>query len=90
MSFTLLLDTSTERGIVALEKEGVCLFQEPLPFGMQTSRHLPKVVKGLLEKASLSLSDLSYIAVGTGPGLMTGVRVAVAFAQGCRSLFKFL
>ena len=35
----------------------------------------------LCEKQGLSPSDLSYIAVGIGPGSYTGIRVAVAFAK---------
>ena len=46
------------------------------------AEHLLPVLNQLLAKAGLGWSDLGRIAVGTGPGNFTGVRIAVAAARG--------
>ena len=39
-------------------------------------------VEGCLRDAGGNFSDLNWIAVGIGPGSFTGIRIAMAFAQG--------
>src|SRR5580658_7470052 len=43
---------------------------------------LPALVDELLESASLGLEQLAAIAVGTGPGSFTGLRIGMAYAKG--------
>lgn len=47
----------------------------------QAERLLP-LLQEVLAKAGFTWSDLSALAVGTGPGNFTGVRIAVAAARG--------
>lgn len=47
----------------------------------QAERLMP-LISDLLAEAGVVLADLSAIAVGTGPGNFTGVRIAVAAARG--------
>ena len=53
---------------------------EPMEKG-QAERLMP-VLQDLLAEAGLAWPDLGRIAVGTGPGNFTGVRIAVAAARG--------
>ncbi len=46
------------------------------------SRSVFEWARELLDESSVSLSDLDCLAFGVGPGSFTGVRVAVAVAQG--------
>lgn len=53
---------------------------EPMEKG-QAERLMP-LLEELLSEAGLGWSDLTRLAVGTGPGNFTGVRIAVAAARG--------
>ncbi|TXI38374.1 MAG: tRNA (adenosine(37)-N6)-threonylcarbamoyltransferase complex dimerization subunit type 1 TsaB [Nitrosomonas sp.] len=77
----LLIDTCTERGVVALFRDTELLFKEELPLGLQNSAVLlPTVAKGL-DTAGLDASQLGLVVVGAGPGSYTGIRVGVAAAK---------
>lgn len=43
---------------------------------------LPGLVDDVLARADISLTDLDRLAVVTGPGSFTGIRIGVAFARG--------
>ena len=43
---------------------------------------LPGLVDDVLARADTSLTDLDRLAVVTGPGSFTGIRIGVAFARG--------
>ena len=53
---------------------------EPMEKG-QAERLMP-LLEELLREAGLGWSDLTRLAVGTGPGNFTGVRISVAAARG--------
>ncbi len=85
MKPALILDTSTERGVVALVAEGKLLFLAELPFGLQNSQFLlPELQRGLA-LTGISLPQLAYIGVGVGPGSYTGMRIGATVAK-CFSL----
>lgn len=46
------------------------------------AEHLIPMLEGLLAEAGIAWADLRVLAVGTGPGNFTGVRIAVAAARG--------
>lgn len=77
----LVLETSTERGIVAAFKEGNSLFEEQLPFGLQSSHHLLPMVQKKIKEGIFQQRELTAIIVGIGPGSYTGIRVGATIAQ---------
>jgi tRNA threonylcarbamoyl adenosine modification protein YeaZ len=61
--------------------DGRALLREETMEKGQAERLLP-LLQALLSEAGLGWGDLSRLAVGTGPGNFTGVRIAVATARG--------
>jgi tRNA threonylcarbamoyladenosine biosynthesis protein TsaB len=80
----LAIDTSSAWCSVALSldplTEGMVQRHELL--GPGASQHLLPWITELLRHEGITLRDLDAIAVGIGPGAFTGVRLAVAVAQG--------
>ena len=77
----LVLDTSTERGIVACVEGQKNLFSIELPYGLLNSQHLiPELARGL-SSIGLNSNQLSGVVVGIGPGSYTGIRVGVTVAK---------
>lgn len=77
----LVIDTATERGVIALFSEEGVIAQQELTIGLSNSRLLLPSLHELCSAAGVALSQLSYIAVGHGPGSYTGIRVGVACAK---------
>ena len=68
----LIIDTSHEKSMIWVVKNGEIIRTRPLPSGPQSSSYLIE---------SLSI-DVDLIAVSEGPGLLTGIRVGIAAAEG--------
>lgn len=78
---SLLIETSTERGVVALFKGTEAIYEGQLPFGLQNSKNLfPEITKAF-EVSKLTPSDLKFVVAGMGPGSYTGIRVAAMVAK---------
>lgn len=82
MTKILALDTSSENCSVALHREdgSIDMLVESTPRS-HTQLALP-MVERLLQEHKVSLSGVSGIAFGQGPGSFTGVRIAAGIAQG--------
>jgi tRNA threonylcarbamoyladenosine biosynthesis protein TsaB len=78
----LAFDTSAAHCAAALLCDGQIVADafEPMEKG-QAERLMP-MLEQVLSGAGLKWADLTDIAVGTGPGNFTGVRIAVAAARG--------
>ena len=81
MSAILSIETSTLTASVALVKDGrVVLAKES---GANThSETLLSLVDECLHAGELTLSELTTIAIGAGPGSFTGLRIGMATAKG--------
>ena len=84
MKRILAIDTSSAWCSVALSvDDGLEGFTERHELlGPSASQHLLPWITELLHSEGMALRDLDAIAVGIGPGAFTGVRLAVAVAQG--------
>lgn len=75
----LALDLSTAHGSIAVVRGDDVLFQS----SFQSERsHNAQVFAPLLEALAAAGTELTGIVIGNGPGSYTGVRIAIAAAQG--------
>lgn len=77
----LILDSSTERGLVAMSRENKVFFESLLPFGYNNSQHIIPAIDEGLKLHNLDLKDFDGIVVGIGPGSYTGIRVGASVAK---------
>lgn len=84
MKRILAIDTSSAWCSVALSVDDGLerLAERHELLGPSASQHLLPWITELLHNEGIALRDLDAIAVGIGPGAFTGVRLAVAVAQG--------
>lgn len=78
----LALDTSTAWASVALFDGRDVLAEETWHAQRRHGDELFPAIERLLARAGATLAGVSRIAVATGPGSFTGLRVAIAAAQG--------
>lgn len=77
----LALESSTDTLSLALQTPAGC-WQREQQGSAQASSHILGQIELLVQEAGISWSDLHLLVCGRGPGAFTGVRVAVAVAQG--------
>lgn len=78
----LALDTSTEWASVALYDGRDVLAEETWQAQRRHGDELFPTIERLLVRARITLASIDRVAVATGPGSFTGLRVAIAAAQG--------
>lgn len=78
---TLLVDTSTEQGLVVVARGEEILAEMPLATGINSANALPAAIKTVLEDLGVMPRHLHCMAAGIGPGSYTGIRVAVVVAK---------
>lgn len=76
----LALECSTSRRSVAVARDGQLLAEAVHAAGRDTP--LLGLIADVLTRASLVPMDIECLVVGLGPGSYTGVRIAIAAAQG--------
>lgn len=78
---SLLIETCTERGVIAFFKGTDLIYERELPYGYQNSQHLLPEIQQTFQKLALSPQQLQFITVGRGPGSYTGIRIGVMVAK---------
>lgn len=82
MGRILLLETSTRMLSVALAQDGKVLAERVCDEPRQQASLTAPLVKEVLDAAGVSLRDCDAVAVSSGPGSYTGLRVGVSTAKG--------
>ena len=77
----LVIDTSTERAVIALATTSGVLYATATETTRRHGRDLIPRIGCLLGEAGLRVADLNAVAVGLGPGSYTGLRVGVTAAK---------
>lgn len=80
--FILALDTSTRGGSVAVTRDAQLLALVPGDAARSHSERLPGEIEAALAEAGLQRGDIDLLAVATGPGAFTGLRIGLAAMQG--------
>ena len=80
-SLGLILDISFAGFVAVVDGEDKVLSQRWRPSGARYD-DVGEWIEGCLQGAGGSFSELNWIGVGVGPGSFTGIRIAMAFAQG--------
>jgi tRNA threonylcarbamoyladenosine biosynthesis protein TsaB len=79
---TLAVDTTADTGSIALAHEGLCLEEVVLHAPRGFSHVLFGEIEALLNRRSVSLSEIDLFAGASGPGSFTGVRVGLSAVKG--------
>jgi len=77
----LAIDTSLDACSVAILRDGVVLASCSEPMQRGQAERLAPMVQEIAQGAGIAFADLDRIAVTTGPGSFTGVRVGLSFAR---------
>lgn len=78
----LAIENSTMCGSVALVSEGLCLAEYSLTTSVTHSRRLLSSIQQLMDDTGFSWDRLDAIAVSSGPGSFTGLRIGLTTAKG--------
>lgn len=82
MPLILNIETSTTLCSVALAEAGEVVSVKEINEGYTHAENLHVFIEEVLEKTGKSVKDLNAIAVGSGPGSYTGLRIGVSAAKG--------
>ena len=78
----LSIETSTKACSVALHNEGMLLAESTLYVDKSHSEKLALLIKDLLSYADITTQELKAVAVSSGPGSYTGLRIGTSTAKG--------
>ena len=79
----LALETSGKSGTVAALSEGLVLHERPLAPHQRSAQSLAPALFACLNEVAWQPQQVDLVAVTTGPGSFTGLRVGVTTAKTC-------
>lgn len=82
MALILSLETSTTFCSAALHENGILLASKEVLTPQSASSQLAPIIGRLLEDSKISSKQINAVAVASGPGSYTGLRIGVATAKG--------
>ena len=82
MALILSLETSTTVCSAALHHDGNLLGSKELLTPQSASSQLAPIIDQLLKDSKISSKEINAVAVASGPGSYTGLRIGVATAKG--------
>lgn len=82
MSFILQIDTALKTACISLAQDGRLLFEETNHEMKDHGAFLQPAIKKIIQRAGISMQEIAAIAVCSGPGSYTGLRVGMASAKG--------
>jgi tRNA threonylcarbamoyl adenosine modification protein YeaZ len=77
----LAIDSSAGSSVAIVDRDAGVLAELSVDDTMRHAEVIGLLIAGALERAAISVSDLSAVAVGMGPGPFTGLRVGIAAAR---------
>ncbi len=80
--YVLGIDTSTQVCSVGIARQARVLANHSLDEGVQHAERLVPMIQQVLADANLKLNALAGVAVASGPGSFTGLRIGMATAKG--------
>lgn len=78
---SLIIDTSSQKGLLAVIDPNQIFKEKILPFGLRESAEIMSEIEDIFRQSLLDFKSLTSIIVGIGPGSYTGLRVGVAVAK---------
>lgn len=78
----LALDTTSERGSVAVRRGGATVAQALVPGGDGFGATIFPAIEDILRQAGVPLAEIDCFAAACGPGSFSGVRVGLAVVKG--------
>jgi tRNA threonylcarbamoyladenosine biosynthesis protein TsaB len=82
MAIILSLETSTDVCSVALHNSGVLITQAIVKESQAHASKLAPLISNIFNETALKISDLSAVAISSGPGSYTGLRIGTSTAKG--------
>jgi tRNA threonylcarbamoyladenosine biosynthesis protein TsaB len=82
MALILNLETSSTNCSVSIAKNGILLHCKELNEGFSHSENLLQFVADVLQEIELDIKTINAVAVSSGPGSYTGLRIGVSAAKG--------
>lgn len=86
-NWTLGVDTSTDI-CIGLARDGQIVASDRIDDRRGHAEKLMPLINGMCERMGISLSEVTEVAVGLGPGPFTGLRVGIVTAHTIASLSK--